>query len=254
MSGFDGRFHVLLKTLPLVSSRAGFPPHPENMKKTFASVLSVAFSATAAHAALSITNGDFAADATQTQNVTGWYDRGATGNWWESTWAGPTVSPNGTSVLGLSYMFATSNWAYQGIGTNSDSATSITVGFDAGSFTDAAGSRDLGVTVSLYKTDGSFVPGDDVDIAGAAGVTLLDSFSWTALVAPGAMVTGITDSLDLSGASSTDQLFLRFVNFAGATGEPWTAVDNITISPVPEPGAALLGGLGVFGLMRRRRN
>ena len=31
-------------------------------------------------------------------------------------------------------------------------------------------------------------------------------------------------------------------------------VDNFSISTVPEPSAALLGAVGVFGLLRRRRN
>ena len=71
-------------------------------------------------AAIVITNGDFEDDATQTSNVTNWFDTVTvnTSNWWETTWAGPTVSPTGTSVLGLSYMWTTTNWAYQSVGTN----------------------------------------------------------------------------------------------------------------------------------------
>lgn len=225
------------------------------MKKLFIPLSCIALSATATNAALSITNGDFSADAAQTHNVTGWYDTVTADapSWWQTTWAGPTVSPNGTSVLGLSYMGGTTNWAYQSIGTNSDSLATITIGFDAGSFTDAWGDpRDLGITVSVYKTDGTFIPGDNTDIDGAAGVTLLDSFNWSQLVERGVMVTGIEGILDISGATSTDELFLRFENFAGANGEPWTAVDNISI--IPEPGAALLGGLGLLGLLRRRKN
>ena len=98
-------------------------------------------------AALSITNGDFEADAAQTHNVTDWFDTITTGAqdsgyWWESTWAGPNVSPNGTSVLGLSYMFTTTNWAYQSIGVNDEGLTSLPLKLDIGSFTDAGGDRD----------------------------------------------------------------------------------------------------------------
>ena len=101
---------------------------------------------------LSITNGDFEADASQTNNVTDWYDtvNDIPDNWWESTWAGPNVSPNGTSVLGLSYMWQTTNWAYQSIGTNTQGISRLVVHFNVGSFADAGSLRDLGVTVGLY--------------------------------------------------------------------------------------------------------
>jgi hypothetical protein len=228
------------------------------MKYKLASYIGAAFTLAlatpSAFAALTITNGDFSADATLTNNVTGWFDRGTTGQYWESTWAGPDVSPNGTSVLGLSWNGGP-NWAYQSIGTKSTGDSSMTVGFDVGSFTDAGGNRDLGVTFSLYKSDGSFVPADNTDVAGASGITLVGSYDiMSSGVAPGAMVTGLTTgSFDLSGVTTSDALYLRVVNYAGTTGEPWTAVDNITMTVIPEPGAALLGGLGLLALLRRRR-
>ncbi len=179
---------------------------------------------------LAVTNGDFEADAVQTSNVTDWYDTitATPANWWESTWGGPTVSPNGTSVLGLSYMNTTTNWAYQSIGTG-NGRSSLVVSYDVGSFTDAGGARDLGVTISVYESDGSFVPADNTDVDGAAGITLIDSVSTLhAAVAIGAVITDQTVTLDLSTAGS-GELFLRFINYAGATGEPWTAIDNVQI-------------------------
>ena len=235
------------------------------MKNKFVSCCGAAFTLAlvtpSAFAALTLTNGNFSADVSQTNNVTGWYDRGTTGAWYESTWAGPNVSPNGTSVLGLSYMSSTTNWAYQSIGSKSAGDTSMTVGFDVGSFTDAGVKRDLGVTISLYKSDGTFVPADNTDVAGASGITLVGSYSIMsdgvsgAGLNPGQMVTGLTTgAFDLTGVSATDVLYLRLVNYAGDTGEPWVAVDNVTITAVPEPGAALLGGLGLLALLRRRRH
>ena len=188
-----------------------------------------------AKADLSITNGDFEADTAQTYNVTDWFDTITenTANWWESTWGGPNVSPNETSVMGLSYMFTTVNWAYQSIGYNDLGRASIDIGFDVGSFTDAGGTRDLGVTVAIYESDGSFVPEDAVDIDGAAGITLIDSVDVLNTLDPGDMIsTSVT--LDLTSAGS-GELFLRFVNYIGNTGEPWTAIDNVYIAPIVLP-------------------
>lgn len=46
---------------------------------------------------------------------------------------------------------------------------------------------------------------------------------------------------------------MRINNFAGAVGDPWTAIDNIQI--VPEPTTIALGGMGLAALLilRRRR-
>ena len=185
-----------------------------------------------AKADLAITNGDFEADVAQTSNVTEWFDAvtANTGNWWESTWAGPNVSPNGTSVMGLSYMFTTANWAYQSIGYNDLQRDSLDVSFDVGSFTDAGGTRDLGVTIAIYESDGTFVPADNTDIDGAAGITLIDSVDVLNTLAPGVMISS-SATLNLSSAGE-GELYIRFVNYIGTTGEPWTAIDNISIPAV----------------------
>lgn len=209
----------------------------------------------AAQASLAISNGDFEDDAVQTSNVTNWFDTvtGTPANWWESTWAGPTVSPNGTSVLGLSYMFTTPNWAYQSIGVNDGGETSLVLQYDVGSFTDAGGIRDLGVTFAVYSVDGTYAGGaDNVDIDGAAGATLLDSVSvMHEDVAIGTMLVDQTVALDITGTSGSE-LYVRLINYAGVDGEPWTAVDNIEV--IPEP--ATISLVGIFGagvlFMRRR--
>ena len=196
------------------------------------------FLMSAACAGLAVTNSDFQADTSQTSDVTGWYDTvtSNTDSWWETAWAGPNVSPNGTSVLGLSYMNSSTNWAYQSIGTNDGNWPAMEVTYDVGSFTDASEARDLGVTVSVYESDGSFTPANNTEIDGAVGITLIDSVSTLyASVAVGAVQTD-TITLNLQAAGS-GELYICFENYAGTTGEPWTAVDNISIaSNIPSNG------------------
>jgi hypothetical protein len=209
-----------------------------------------------AHAALQITNGDFQnlAPGSNTGDVIDWYNSlpGTPANWWEGTWYGPTVSPNGTSVMGLGYIAATPHWGYQAIGVNDGALSSLGLQFDAGSFTDAGGTRNLGITVSLYQSS-SFVGADNTDIAGAGGVTLIDSVSLTSGNLSAGQVVTLTTSLNLATANTTDQLYLRFVNYSTGTGEPWTAIDNLSITPVPEPSTLALAGLGGLALLLRRR-
>jgi len=209
--------------------------------------------AATSYGGLSVSNGDFENNPVQTADVVGWFDRGVTGNWWESTWAGPTVSPNGTPVLGLSYMYQTLNWAYQSIGVNDGGLTSFALQYDVGSFTDAGGPRDFGLTFSVYKVDGTFAGGaDDVDLVGAAGATLLDTITvFSGALDPGQMLTGQTVSFNIAGSAGSE-LFLRLQNEVGTVGEPWTAVDNIQI--VPEPSAMALGGLSLLFSAICRRN
>ncbi len=211
-------------------------------------VLVLALMAGTAQAVLVITNGNFENNAplSNVTDVDSWFDPQATdAAWWEATWYGPTVSPTKTSVMGLSYMWETENWGYQSIGVNDEGLTELELRFDVGSFTDAGGDRDLGVTFSLYQFT---MPADDVDIA----KTLIDSFSLTTgALAAGEYLT-LTGTLDLSSANDTDELYLYINNFATETGEPWTAIDNVQI--IPEPATMVLLGLGSLALLRRKKS
>ncbi len=196
-----------------------------------------------AQAELVITNGDFeaGAGAGDTENVSLWYDDiSPGGGFWESAWeldrAG--VTPNGSMVVVFCAWNTvegdplTGSYVYQSIGTSSGES-SVTIGFDWGHPDDVGAGRLDGITVAVYASDGTTVPGDDVDINGAAGITLLDSASYSH-VAEGTdgEVFPVVVTLDLSGANEGDEIFLRFNNYLPEAGaDPWPILDNVQILP-----------------------
>lgn len=199
-------------------------------------------------AALQITNGDFENGAPAAGNqadVVDWFDANTNpdgtgqtnGAWWTSTWYGPQVSPTGTSVLGLSNWNNAAtppapggfHWAYQNIGTNDAGLNNLDLFFDLGSFTDAFEARDVGLTLEVYQTNGTFVPMDNVDVVGQPGVTFIGSSSVNQEFPVGGGVTSKTVSIDISSANTSDDLFLRLINFAAGVGQPWVVVDNLII-------------------------
>lgn len=217
---------------------------------------SLALALAPAHAALQVVNGNFQnnAPAGNVGDVDSWFNSlpsGLSTEWWTGTWYGPTVSPNGTSVMGLGWINTTPHWGYQGIGVNDGALSSLNLRFDIGSFTDAGGPRDMGVTLSVYQSS-SFVGADNTDIAGAGGVTLIDTVNLTSGSLTAGQVVTVQTALNLTTANATDPLFLRLVNFSTGVGEPWAAIDNLSI--VPEPSTIALIGLGGLAMLLRRRS
>ncbi len=198
----------------------------------------------AARAQLEILNGDFEfGGGANIADVADWFDNN-TGGFFEGAWQSNSQSFNGTNQVIFSSFEADEFGAptpdvddgcylYQGIGT-ADGASELNIQFDWGSPTDDDVNRDLGVTVGVYAYDGigAFVPGDDSDVRGAAGVTLLDSVTFTSAAgtrpAGGTMFVGTTANLNLTGAGG-QELFLRFNGYLPTTTESWPTVDNVVI-------------------------
>ena len=216
----------------------------------------------AVRAALVITDGDFETSVNNADDVASWYDYNP-GNFWEGAWGNSAVSPNGTlGVVFSSFQsddFGTPTsdvndgcYIYQSIGT-ADGLTSLEIGFDWGSPTDDGGGRALGLTIGIYAYDGvsGFTAADSTDVRGGAGITLLDSQSYTMTSPGGGNIVADTATLDLA-AAGTQELFLRINGYTAGATESWPFVDNVSI--IPEP--ATFGLMGVFGtaalFMRRR--
>jgi hypothetical protein len=83
-----------------------------------------------------------------------------------------------------------------------------------------------------------------------------DGTNWTSIsipTQPTGSGTSVWRLLSFSNTAIpiTNTLSLRWTNTDSGTA---FRLDDITLSAVPEPAAALLGPLGLFGLLRRRRN
>ncbi|MAT69047.1 MAG: hypothetical protein CMJ58_05930 [Planctomycetaceae bacterium] len=234
---------VVLATMGIaVRRRRSFRAGAKACSLMAACVVATLLAAPTARAALSIENGTFEVgipdEVHQADVASPWFDFSGA-NFWENAWqiSIDGISPNDTAVLALSAFAANdtidgagqNGYAYQNIGT-ADGETSVTITFDWGSFDDAGGPRDLGLTFSILESDGTFVPDNAIDVLGATGVTLIDQMSTSQMDVP--VSGGFSESwtFDLSSAGSGD-LYLRLNNFEPVSGQDqtWLYVDNIRI-------------------------
>lgn len=214
---------------------------------TLLSLAGFAFHASAA--SLTLTNGNFQASGNNT-NPSSWtvseinagsissvYVYGSTSNvlafWGAGAYAQQSFSA-GEATVG-SYSSYTVNFDSGWRGFNSPTATGFSVTFSLINLTD-----DLLISSQTYNFP---VPGAAISNTYspiAQGNTVIINYDNSL----GSMV-GDTIALRISGTGSPNQGGNNFNN----TG--W--IDNVTVTAVPEPGAALLGGIGMLALLRRRR-
>ncbi len=123
----------------------------------------------------------------------------------------------------------------------------ITLGFDFKQFSTSAGQSDLNVKGSIDgstfntatisgNTTTSVTTGGTADTVFANPIVAARSVSWNSPIADGATVSLRFEWQPVTGGS-----------------RPHFGVDNVTITPVPEPGVALLGAIGLLGFAAIRR-
>lgn len=215
--------------------------------------LSLASTATA----LSITNGDFENQTgDDIANVADWYDyQDNDTNYWDGPWfrgsGEDTINETGCLLLGNSANTdedgGNKAYVYQSLGTYDD-IPMLEIALQWGA--DGAGlGGEMGLTVMVLESDGTFVPGEPFvanEIYGASGITEIARASVTRDTDPGVAIDEVF-LLDISSATVGKELFLRINNFAVDIGtRPVMSVDNITlrslsvINQSPEDNAAFI--------------
>lgn len=104
--------------------------------------------------------------------------------------------------------------------------------------------------VGLYyahNADSTISAGNMVLLGTFAGGGAAGNVNWQ-----NASVT-VTDGVGGITFTDTARFVLKTTDAAGSANSTFQTIDNIEISYIPEPSSALLGGLGLLVLLRRRR-
>ena len=190
--------------------------------------------ASSASAALTVVNGNFQNTTGLTAMGGGWYSGVPTG-WTSSsvtntyTVGGPATATPGTLtslVANIPELSTPSAPFYQNIGTT-DVRSSITLTFDF-----------------LLPWYGG--------LSANLGAEIWDATNSAVLEGSSSIATTGAKTITAQDVAAGTNIHIRFWKVSDS-GYP--AIDNVSISttPVPEPSAALLGGLGMLALLRRRR-
>lgn len=205
------------------------------------------FAVHASAATLTLTNGDFQASGNNT-NPTGWTTNEPTQTS-VYVWAANGGIPAGTNVLAM--WGNGGQYAEQSFLTSEATAedfNSFTVGFDAG-WRGRIANQPYSYTISLVNVTDNLVLGSATYNFTTPTVTTANTYAVTA--------TGLSVNITYDntlGSLVGDTIALRITGAGTVNDFNNTAwLDNLSVTAIPEPGAALLGGMGMLALLRRRR-
>jgi hypothetical protein len=147
-----------------------------------------------------------------------------------------------TVTISLSAAFGIVDNSFQPIGSGVQAVSTY--------FADLGG--DDGDTDTIVGNNDGFQNDGGVDVDGTnfgpetttVGATTVNSATYGNYIGTG------TFDITINGLQGTST---ASVGGAAFSGEPATATGSVTITYVPEPSIAILGGLGILGILRRRR-
>ncbi|MCW1885469.1 hypothetical protein OKA04_12080 [Luteolibacter flavescens] len=223
------------------------------MKTSLLLIAAAMASLPAARAALTVTAGDFDDGLTGQQlNVAGWFDSSVGGFVeWNNAAESIQSDPANGYVQSRHLAMRGDGYVYQSLGTYQSSAgTAAQWQVYQGVFADNNASA--GFTISFYA--GAF-PGasEGVDIAGAGLAMIGSASSLSPLGNPTSLASAgyRSGSLDLSALAEGTEVWVAIRGTGG--GGAFAPLDNFSVTQIPEPSVALLGLLGVAGLLVRKR-
>jgi len=217
--------------------------------KTLVAVIASMAMTASSHAATIITTNGFNVGTTQPNpDLWGQNYTVTAGGWTMSQ----TTDGSGRVVIGNPYGYGGQATPQEGTGQ-----AQFSTGADSGPYsatlTDTAGHFFTGgqeVTMSFYlagRADGDAAATINVSLVGAQTISL-GSFTATHGNTSWVLTTSNTATITTAGTYN-----VRFSTLHNDSTDRTTYLDSVSYSVVPEPSAALLGGLGMLALLRRRR-
>jgi uncharacterized protein len=143
---------------------------------------------------------------------------------------------SGTTIVALQFDFTQENWR-----SSTNTQNSLIASYAIGSGT---------ITAANYLTAAGFSPVPGLDLVGPAPVTTNGALDGNLAV------NQVAKSFVLSGFALApgESLFVRWADTNDPGNDAGLAIDNLTLTVVPEPSTAILGALAALGLIRRRRH